>query len=103
LKRSPNERDAMSFSQETTTMRKFLMPIAAVAMLGATVPALAYDSGDLLSMQQALDIATSLGVVTVSDTEFAGNEWQIEGRDVTGRYIEVDVDATTGTVLNVDR
>jgi hypothetical protein len=54
-------------------------------------------------MQQALDIATSLGVVTVSDTEFAGNEWQIEGRDVTGRYIEVDVDATTGAVLNVDR
>jgi hypothetical protein len=102
LKRSPNERVAMSFSQETT-MRKFLMPIAAVAMLGATVPALAYDSGDLLSMQQALDIATSLGVVTVSDTEFAGNEWQIEGRDVTGRYIEVDVDATTGAVLNVDR
>jgi hypothetical protein len=89
-------------SQETI-MRKFLMPVAAIAMLGATVPALAYDSGDLLSMQQALDIATDIGIATVSDTEFVGNEWQIEGRDITGRYIEVDVDATTGAVLNVDR
>jgi len=31
------------------------------------------------------------------------NEWQIEGRDMSGRYIEVDVDVNTGEVLNVDR
>lgn len=84
-------------------MRKFLRPVVALVMLGTAVPALAYDSGDLLSMQQALAIATDIGVVTISDTEFAGHEWQIEGRDLSGRYIEVDVDATTGAVLNVDR
>jgi uncharacterized membrane protein YkoI len=54
-------------------------------------------------MQDALGVATDIGLVTVSDTEFAGNEWQIEGRDASGRYMEVDVDATTGDVLNVDR
>ena len=54
-------------------------------------------------MQDALGVATDIGLVTVSSTEFAGNEWQIEGRDLSGRYIEVDVDATTGAVLNVDR
>ena len=84
-------------------MRKYIMPIVAVVALGIATPALAYDSGDLLSMQDALSVATNLGLATVSHTEFAGDEWQIEGRDMSGRYMEVDVDATTGEVLNVDR
>jgi len=66
-------------------------------------PAAAFDSGGLISMQTALDVATDLGLVTISHTQFAGDEWQIEGRDMSGRYMEVDVDATTGEVLNVDR
>ena len=84
-------------------MRKYIMPIVAVVALGIAQPAMAYDSGDLISMQEALGVATDLGLVTVSHTEFAGDEWQIEGRDMLGRYMEVDVDATTGEVLNVDR
>jgi hypothetical protein len=84
-------------------MRKYVILIAAVAALGIAAPAAAYDSGDLISMQEALGVATSLGLVTVSHTQFAGDEWQIEGRDMSGRYIEVDVDAVTGEVLNVDR
>ena len=84
-------------------MRRYIMPIVAVVALGIAKSAMAYDSGDLISMQEALSIATDLGLVTVSHTEFAGDEWQIEGRDISGRYMEVDVDATTGEVLNVDR
>jgi hypothetical protein len=84
-------------------MRKYLMPIAAAVALGLATPAVAYDSGDLMSMQAALDVATDIGIVTVSHTQFAGDEWQIEGRDISGRYMEVDVDAATGAVLNVDR
>jgi predicted small secreted protein len=84
-------------------MRKYIMPIVAVVALGIAKSAMAYDSGDLISMQEALRVATDLGLVTVSHTEFAGDEWQIEGRDMSGRYMEVDVDATTGEVLNVDR
>ena len=84
-------------------MRKYLMPIVATLGLGLATPALAYDSGGLMSMQAALDVATDIGIVTVSHTQFAGDEWQIEGRDISGRYMEVDVDAATGEVLNVDR
>ena len=84
-------------------MRKYLMPIVATLALGLATPALAYDSGGLTSMQAALDVATDIGIVTVSHTQFAGDEWQIEGRDISGRYMEVDVDAATGAVLNVDR
>jgi hypothetical protein len=84
-------------------MRKYLMAIAAVAALGMAEPAMAYDSGSLISMQDALDVATDLGLMAVSHTEFAGDEWQIEGRDGSGRWMEVDVDAFTGEVRNVDR
>jgi predicted small secreted protein len=84
-------------------MRKYIIPIVAAAALGIAVPAMAYDSGGLVSMQRALDVATDLGLVTVSHTQFAGDEWQIQGRDISGRYMEVDVDVNTGEVLNVDR
>ena len=84
-------------------MRKYLMAIAAVAALGMAEPAMAYDSGSLISRQDALDVATDLGLMAVSHTEFAGDEWQIEGRDGSGRWMEVDVDAFTGEVRNVDR
>jgi hypothetical protein len=88
---------------EEYPMRNYLLPLVAAVSLGTAVPAMAYDSGDLLSMQEALAVATDIGLVTVSDTEFSGNEWQIEGRDLSGQYMEVDVDALTGQVLNVDR
>jgi hypothetical protein len=84
-------------------MRKYIIPIIAVAALGLAEPAMAYDSGNLMSMQAALGVATDLGLATVSHTQFAGDEWQIQGRDMSGRWMEVDVEAATGEVLNVDR
>jgi hypothetical protein len=89
-------------------MRNTFMPIVVVAALGISglgmaAPASAYDSGGVISIQVALDVASEIGLVTVSHTEFAGDEWQIEGRDLSGRYMEVDVDVHTGEVLNVDR
>jgi hypothetical protein len=85
----------------STPMRKYLIP--AVVVLGLATPALADDSADIISMQAAVDVATDIGLATISHTQFAGDEWQIEGKDLSGRYIEVDVDAATGAVLNVDR
>jgi hypothetical protein len=64
---------------------------------------MAYDTGDQISMQVALDVATDLGVVTVSETNFLGDEWEVDGRDRAGRWMEVYVDARTGEVRNVER
>ena len=83
-------------------MRKFILPAVVAVSLGAAAPAMAYDSVDQLSMQAALDVARDIGIMTISHTEFAGDEWQIEGRDAYGRYMEVDVDLA-GNVVNVDR
>ncbi|MHC2624424.1 hypothetical protein ACVIW2_006456 [Bradyrhizobium huanghuaihaiense] len=84
-------------------MRSIILPAVVAIGLGSAAPAMAYDTGDQISMQVALDVASDLGVATVSHTNFLGDEWQIEGRDRTGRWMEVDVDARTGEVRNVDR
>ncbi|MBB4372706.1 hypothetical protein GGD63_005516 [Bradyrhizobium sp. cir1] len=84
-------------------MRSFILPAIVAIGLGSAAPAMAYDTGDQISMQVALDVAADIGVVTVSHTNFLGDEWQIEGRDRAGRWMEVDVDARTGEVRNVDR
>jgi hypothetical protein len=84
-------------------MRKIILPAIAVVALGFATPALAYDTGGYISMQRALDVAGDMGMATISHTQFAGDEWQVEGRDISGRYMEVDVDVNTGEVLNVDR
>jgi peptidase YpeB-like protein len=84
-------------------MKKFLMPIIAAVALGTATPAVAYDTGGLLSMQEALGVAEDTGLVAVSHTQFEGDKWEIEGRDGSGRYMKVAVDVNTGDVLWVDR
>ncbi|OAF00675.1 hypothetical protein AYJ54_31000 [Bradyrhizobium centrolobii] len=84
-------------------MRKLILPAIVAIGLGSAAPAMAYDSGDQISMQAALDVATDIGVMTVSHTQFLGDEWRIEGRDRAGRWMQVYVDASTGDVRNVER
>lgn len=84
-------------------MQKLILPAIVAIALGSVAPAMAYDTGDQISMQVALDVASDLGVATVSHTDFLGDEWEIDGRDRTGRWMEVYVDARTGDVRNVDR
>jgi hypothetical protein len=84
-------------------MRKYIMPIVAVIALGMATPAMAYDAGGVLSMQDALAVAEDIGLIAVSHTQFAGDKWEIQGRDRSGRYMEVAVDAGTGDVLWVNR
>jgi len=84
-------------------MRRVILPIVAALALGAAAPAMAQDSGGQISMQVALDVATDLGVMTVSHTEFQGDQWEIEGRDGRGRWMEVYVDSRNGEVRHVNR
>jgi hypothetical protein len=84
-------------------MLKLVLPTVACLALGIASPATAYDSGGLISMQEALGVANDIGLTSVSHTEFWGDKWDIEGRDRLGRYMEVAVDASTGDVLWVNR
>ena len=84
-------------------MRHVIISAATALAIGTAMPAIAQDSGGQISMQVALDVATDLGIVTVSHTEFQGSQWEIEGRDRLGRWMEVYVDSRTGEVRHVNR
>jgi hypothetical protein len=99
-----------------TIMRNNLISAVALAVIGFTIPASAADLGYVqepvtkiytrpgpLPVEAAIDIANGVGLVSVSSTDKWFNEWQIEGHDVTGRYMEVDVDVRTGAIIDVDR
>lgn len=98
-------------------LRKAMWPAAAMLAIGMATPGWAADyfprqpapraavmvPQGPLTLQDALAVAAGIGVATVQNTHFDGDEWEIEGRDSYGKWIQVDVDARTGEVRNVDR
>ena len=83
-------------------MRKYMMAIVAAAALGLTQSAMAYEA-DPISMQIALRVASDLGLSTVSYTELNGDQWEIQGKDTSGRFMTLYIDARTGEVRNLYR
>jgi hypothetical protein len=83
-------------------MRKFIMATVAVAALGLAQSAMAYEA-DPISMQIALRVATDLGLSSVSYTELTGDQWEIQGKDTSGQYMTLYIDAKTGEVRNLYR
>jgi hypothetical protein len=97
--------------------KKLALPLVAAGAFAAATPVLAADfdyrepapraavivPAGPLTVEQAIAVAYGIGVVSVKNTHFDGDEWEIEGRDSYGKWIEVDVDARTGEVRNVDR
>ncbi|HEY0218796.1 MAG TPA: hypothetical protein VGC26_03350 [Afipia sp.] len=97
-------------------MRNSLLPAVALAVIGFIAPVFAADIGYVrgpvtevytrpgpLPVQAAIDIASGIGLVSVSSANKWFDEWQIEGHDVAGRHMEVDVNRHTGAIVDVDR
>ena len=83
-------------------MRTFLSAIALAALVGLTTPALA-DFGPGGSMHRAIETAHSVGVVGFNEIQYFDGKWEVQGRDVRGKDVHLDVDAITGAVLKIDR
>jgi hypothetical protein len=100
------------------TLTHLMLPAMAALAIGAATPVWAADYipapraavivpgavvAGPLTLQDALAVAANIGVVTVTETHYDDDEWNIQGRDSYGKWIQVDVDARTGEVRNVDR
>lgn len=59
--------------------------------------------GGSISRAQAIEIARGVGLVRVEEVDCDDDEWEVEGRDVRGREIEVEIDARTGRITEVER
>jgi uncharacterized membrane protein YkoI len=76
--------------------------LSALAILVCLVPAAGAAqnaSGTDISIEQAQDIARKNGIVRITESDRDGRRWEIEGRDQSGRKLELKIDARTGAVL----
>ncbi|TRO88989.1 PepSY domain-containing protein [Glycocaulis profundi] len=55
-----------------------------------------------ISVDEAIEIARANGMVRVTDVELDDDEWEIEGYDHRGREMEIEIDAYTGRVKDID-
>lgn len=54
-------------------------------------------------MDDARRIANEHGLVRIEEIKLDDGKWEIEGRDSTGAGIEIDLRATDGTVIKMER
>jgi uncharacterized membrane protein YkoI len=79
-----------------------LLALALYAPL-AISPAPAQTGAPAISMDQARRIATENGVVRIEEIELDDGTWEIEGRDAAGAEIELDLRASDGMVIKIER
>lgn len=84
-------------------MKRISAALIAIALAAPAPLALAQGAAtDLLSSDQAIEIATSKGMVHVLDIELDDGEWEIEGCTADGRELELDIHSRTGDILKYD-
>jgi hypothetical protein len=110
----PNQSQAGALSRRTEIQKERIMRnrFAALALASALsfAPFAAFaqvvvPAGAELSADDARDIAAEQGIVAINQIDFDrdDNRWQIEGRDYQGRWVEMEIDANTGVVVEIDR
>lgn len=77
--------------------------LALPASLTQAQPASDRPAGPAISMDDARRIANDNGMVRVEQIELDDGKWEIEGRDAVGAEIEIDLRATDGMVIKMER
>lgn len=84
-------------------MKRISAALIAIAMAVPAPLALAQGTtGELLTREQAIEIATKQGVAHVLEAELDDGEWEIEGCSADGRELDIDIHSRTGDILKYD-
>lgn len=86
--------------------RKFLFLLVTASTLASTAQAsdqVRLAQSDAVSREQAIEIAKNNGLVTLRDVDREVGRWEIEGRDESGRRIEIYIGSRSGEVLKLER
>src|SRR5690606_7668831 len=76
---------------------------AGTTLAGAQTPAPIQPAAPAISIEEARRIATENGVVRIEEIKLDDGKWEIEGRDSAGAEIELDLRASDGTVIKMER
>jgi hypothetical protein len=82
-------------------MRSAFATAALFALLFTASPAPAQVY--FVSSADAQAIAAQNGLIAIERLRLDEGVWKVEGRDVTGRYVHMRIDPSTGDVLRLDR
>lgn len=69
----------------------------------AQTPAPAQPGAKAITMEEARRIASDNGIVRIEEIKLDDGKWEIEGRDSAGAEIEIDLRASDGTVIKMER
>lgn len=58
--------------------------------------------GDI-SIEEARNVAERDGYSNIGQIEFDDGHWEIEALDANGRKVEIDINAASGKIVEVDR
>ncbi|ABI76271.1 conserved hypothetical protein [Hyphomonas neptunium ATCC 15444] len=84
-------------------MKRISAALIAIALAAPAPLALAQGTtGDLLTREQALEIASKQGMTHVLEAELDDGEWEIEGCSADGRELDIDLHSRTGDILKYD-
>jgi len=84
------------------------LALSALLAIPATVPraqapAPIRPGAEAITMDDARRIAKEHGLVRAETIKLEGDKWEIEGRDSTGAEIEINLRASDGIVLKMER
>jgi hypothetical protein len=66
-------------------------------------PAPIQPGAPAISMEHARRIATENGVVRIEEIKLGDGKWEIEGRDSAGAAIEINLRASDGVIIKIER
>lgn len=86
---------------------KTVPALAAAALiasgLAAHSQAPAAPAQQAIPIDRAMKIAGENGMVQITKVELDDGEWELEGRDSAGGKIEIDLRATDGSVVKIEK
>ncbi len=89
---------------KTTLQALTISALAASAgLVHAQAPAPIQPGEPAIAMDDARRIARENGVVRIEEIKLDDGKWEIEGRDAAGAEIELDLRATDGMVIKMER
>lgn len=88
------------------TIAASIRTLGLAALLAApALPAFAQatPAAPAITIDDARRIATQQGIAKIEEIELDDGKWEVEGRDSGGYEIEVDIRASDGLILKIER
>ena len=93
----------MPFHTMTRAITIAALLAGSASLASAQVPTPIQPGPPAITMEQARRIASDNGVVRIEEIKLDEGKWAIEGRDGTGAQIEIDLRASDGMVIKMER